>query len=50
MIVSNPSSVHLLPDRDDAVADMIRQDRLASEFCGGCHTRHHPDDDCQEGE
>lgn len=37
-------------DDDLDIVDMIRYDRMCSEFCGQCLTRHHPDHPCQEDE
>lgn len=38
----------LLDYFEDDLTSMIREDRLASEFCGCCWTRHHPQAECQE--
>ena len=35
---------------NDDLTEMIREDRLCSEYCGLCNTRHHPDHACQEEE
>lgn len=32
----------------DDDTDVIRFDRLSSEFCGVCDTHHHPDSECKD--
>lgn len=35
---------------DSWIADLIHEQRLESEYCPFCYTRHHPEQPCQEEE
>lgn len=41
-----PEDIDLTEEDIDEVVEMIKYDRLCSEFCGFCLTRHHPDIEC----